>query len=125
LLAELGYPVEPAAVASRLERLRIVGDRVMVAEIEGVVVGLAHLHVSPAIEHEQPTAKLGALIVEEPRRGQGIGSALVAAIEEEARMRKCGLLYLTTGADRAEAHGFYVRLGFEETGKRFARPLHD
>ena len=34
LLGQLGYPTEPRAVESRLERLIIVGDRVVVAELE-------------------------------------------------------------------------------------------
>jgi hypothetical protein len=33
------------------------------------------------------------------------------------------VLFLTTAARRADAHDFYRRLGFEETGLRFAKPL--
>jgi len=123
LLGQLGYPVEPHAVVARLERLVIVGDRVVVAELEAQVVGLAHLHVAPSIEYEQPAAKLSALVVDESRRGEGIGRALVEEMETEARARRCVLLFLTTAARREEAHEFYRRLGLEETGKRFAKRL--
>jgi GNAT superfamily N-acetyltransferase len=123
LLGQLGYPTDSQAVEGRLERLRIVGDRVVVADIDGDVAGLAHLQVAPAIEHEHPAAKLAALVVDEARRGEGIGRALVDVIEAEARARGCALLYLTTAARRADAHEFYRRVGLEETGKRFAKTL--
>jgi len=123
LLGQLGYPTEPAGVKARLERLVIVGDRVVVAEFENEVVGLAHLHASPAIEHEQPAARLGALVVAESHRRKGIGRALVDAIEAEARARRCALLFLNTAARRDDAHDFYRSVGLAETGKRFAKRL--
>jgi GNAT superfamily N-acetyltransferase len=123
LLGQLGYPTDGHAVEGRLERLLIVGDRVVVAELDGAVAGLAHLQVAPAIEHERPAGKLAALVVDEAHRGEGIGRALVDVIEAEAHTRGCALLYLTTAARRAEAHEFYRRVGLEETGKRFAKTL--
>src|SRR5512133_2383981 len=96
LLTQLGYPSEAEAVASRLDRLQIVGDRVVVAELDGAVVGLAHLQVTPAIERDRPAAKVGALVVDEAHRGHGLGRALVAAMEDEARRRGCELRSLPT-----------------------------
>ncbi len=112
-----------ASVEARLERLQIVGDRVVVAERDGEVVGLAQLHVSPTLEYERPAAKLAALVVDVSRRGEGIGRALVAAMEAEARARRCELLFVTTAERRDDAHEFYRRVGLEETGKRFAKSL--
>jgi GNAT superfamily N-acetyltransferase len=123
LLGQLGYETEAAAVAPRLERLVIVGDRVVVAELDGEVVGLAHLHASPTIEHERPAAKISALVVNESHRGEGVGRALVEAMEEEARARRCALLFLTAAARREDAHAFYRQVGLEETGRRFTKLL--
>jgi GNAT superfamily N-acetyltransferase len=123
LLEQLGYPVEPEAIEPRLERLRIVGDRLVVAEVDGRVAGLAQLQVAPSIERERPSAKIAAIVVDESHRGQGVGRALVDAMEQEARTRGCGLLFLTTAARREDAHAFYRRIGLEETGKRFAKEL--
>jgi GNAT superfamily N-acetyltransferase len=123
LLGQLGYPAEPAAITSRLERLRIVGDQLMVAVLEDVVVGLAHLHVSPTIEHERPAAKLSALVVDEAHRGEGIGRALVDAALAEAKARSCAVFFLTTSDRRGDAHAFYERLGLEQTGRRFGLTL--
>ena len=123
LLDQLGYPTDSAALPSRLERVRIVGDRVVVAELDGNVVGLAQLHVSPTIALERPAAKIDGIVVDESHRGRGIGRALLAEMESEARARGCPLLYLTTATRRQDAHEFYRRFGFEETGKRFGKSL--
>ena len=125
LLTQLGYPSEPAAVEARLDRLRIVGDRVVVAQVDGRIAGLAHLQVSPAIERDRPAAKLGALVVDEAQRGRGIGRALVAAMEAEARLRGCELLFLTTAERRDDAHAFYERVGLEQSGRRYSRTLSE
>ena len=123
LLAQLGYPAEPVAVESRLEALSIVGDRVVVAELDGDVVGLAHLQVAPALEYDRPAAKVAALAVDESHRGEGIGRALMEDMEREARARGCVLLYLTTAERRADAHAFYDRIGLEHTGRRYGKRL--
>lgn len=123
LLGQLGYPATAEALPPRLERLQIVGDRVVVADLDGAVVGLAQLHVSPTLEYERPAAKLAALVVDASHRGEGVGRALVEAMEAEARARRCELLFLTTAARREDAHEFYLRVGLEETGKRFAKSL--
>jgi GNAT superfamily N-acetyltransferase len=123
LLGQLGYPADANAAAARLERLVIVGDRVIVAELDGRVAGFAHLHVSPAIEYDRPAAKLSALVVDESLRGKGVGRALAQEAEAEARTRGCVLLFVTTAVRRKDAHEFYAALGLEETGKRFAKQL--
>ena len=125
LLTQLGYPSEPDAVEARLDRLRVVGDRVVVAELQGDVVGVAHLQVSPALERDRPAGKLGALVVDEAQRGHGIGRALVEAMEAEARLRGCELFFLTTSERREDAHAFYEDVGLEQTGRRYTRTLSE
>jgi N-acetylglutamate synthase-like GNAT family acetyltransferase len=124
LVAQLGYPVSAEAIGERVQRLaESDADRLVVAERDGTVVGLAALHVSLAIEYDEPAAKLSAIVVEESERRRGIGEALVTELEREARARGCCLIFLTTAERRDDAHAFYRRLGFEETGRRFAKPL--
>jgi GNAT superfamily N-acetyltransferase len=125
LLTQLGYPVGPSAVQSRLERLAIVGDRVVVAELAGDAVGVAHLQVTPALERERPAGKIGVLVVDREHRGQGVGRALVQAVEDEARLRGCELLFVTTAEHRDDAHAFYERVGLERTGRRYGRTLSE
>jgi GNAT superfamily N-acetyltransferase len=47
----------------------------------------------------------------------------MALAERLARQRGCVLLFLTTSERRKDAHAFYRSLGFEETGRRFAKAL--
>jgi len=125
LLGQLGYPTSAEGAEARLERLRVVGDRVVVAELDGRTVGLAHLQVAPAIERDRPAAKIGALVVDDAHRGRGVGRALLDAVEAEARVRGCELLFLTTAERRDDAHAFYERVGLEYTGRRYARTLSE
>ena len=124
LLGQLGYPAEADAVAKRLDQLAASDtDRVVVAELDGAVVGLAAVHVALSVEYDEPAAKLSAIVVDEDHRRCGVGEALAAALEAEARARGCCLIFLTTAERRDGAHVFYRRIGWEETGRRFVKRL--
>jgi N-acetylglutamate synthase-like GNAT family acetyltransferase len=124
LLVQLGYPTSTEAVSARMARLAAsTADRLVVAELDNEVVGVASLHLSLSVEHDEPAAKLSAIVVDERHRGRGVGEALVKALEAEARERGCALIFLTTAERRKDAHAFYRRLGFQETGRRFAKSL--
>jgi GNAT superfamily N-acetyltransferase len=124
LIGQLGYATSSDAVRRRIQRLGASdADRLVVAEVDGEIVGLASLHVSLSVEYDEPAAKLSAIVVDERHRRRGIGEALLAEMEAEARRRDCCLIFLTTAERRKDAHAFYRRLGFEETGRRFAKPL--
>ena len=124
LLGQLGYPADIESVRPRLERLaQSPADELFVAELGGQVVGLAGIHVSPSLEHDGEAAKVSAIVVDDAHRRRGVGSALLEAVETEARARGCALVFLTTAERRKDAHDFYRRLGWEETGRRFAKQL--
>lgn len=124
LLEQLGYPAEEDAVRRRLERLeRSEADATWVADDNGELVGLIGIHVSPALEYDGDAAKVSAIVVDEAHRGDGLGAQLMALAEGEARRRGCVLIFLTTAERRSDAHAFYRRLGYEETGRRFAKSL--
>lgn len=53
--------------------------------------------------------------VDRSLRGQGSGTALIRGIIEQARMRGCVVVQLSTHHDRIDAHRLYHRLGFEPT----------
>jgi GNAT superfamily N-acetyltransferase len=122
LLDQLGYPSTAAQVGARLVAL-LADELVLVAEEEGAIAGLSGLRVERLIERDEPVARLTALVVGEQFRRRGVGAALVAAVENEARARGCALLVLNSGSTRTDAHAFYERLGYETTGRRFAKEL--
>jgi N-acetylglutamate synthase-like GNAT family acetyltransferase len=124
LIGQLGYPTDDEAIHRRLARIDASpADRLFVAEVEGQVVGMAGIHISLSVEHDGDAAKVSAIVVDDSFRQQGVGRALLEAVEAEARARGCVLVFLTTAERRAEAHEFYRRLGWEETGRRFAKTL--
>ena len=124
LVGELGYPADSAAIPARLAALEQSGvAAALVAELDGVVIGVATVHVVPAIHSSRPAALLTALVVAEPARGAGAGRALVGAAEEWARARGAVRIAVTSASHRIEAHEFYERIGYARTGVRLGRQL--
>jgi N-acetylglutamate synthase-like GNAT family acetyltransferase len=124
LLVQLGYPAEEAAVRGRLERLeRSEADATWVAVADGELIGLVGIHVAQVLAYDGDAANVSEIVVDDRCRRRGIGARLMQVAEEEARRRGCVVLFLTTAERRKDAHAFYRRLGFEETGRRFAKSL--
>lgn len=123
-LRELGYPASIEEVERRLARLaRDPNAVVLVAEWNVTPVGVATAHRLDAIHVDEPVAMLTALNVAEGHRGRGVGRSLVRAVEAWARGTGAGRLSITTGLQRAGAHAFYERLGYEHTGRRYLKQL--
>jgi N-acetylglutamate synthase-like GNAT family acetyltransferase len=124
LLDELGYPTTQAAVAARLERFAAdPASRVIVAEAEGEVAGLVATHVVPRLEDDEPSCRIVAIVVAERHRRAGAATALLEAAEAEARAQGSHRLDLSSGDWRADAHAFYMRLGFERRAQAFMKRL--
>jgi len=130
LLGELDYPSEADRVRSRLVRLlgagdASAGDAVFLATDDGDagVVGLLSVHRFYALHDDAPVALITALVVSERARGRGVGRALVERAVDTARRWECTRLLVTTHVRRAGAHAFYERIGFEFTGRRYARAV--
>ena len=124
LLGELGYPSQPDGVRTRLARLLVgEGSRVFVAEREAKVMGVLGLHRMPVLTSLSDVAMIIALVVAERDRRSGVGRLLIARAEDEARAWQCGRIMVTSAERRADAHAFYQHLGYEYTGRRFAKVI--
>ena len=125
LLEQLGYATTIDAAGERVARLTASPtDDVLVAEHAGVgVAGLLVLHRASVLHQAGDVAIITALVVDEQRRGHGIGQHLVRRAAALARDHGCTRLQVTTHLRRTDAHRFYERLGFEHTGRRYVLPL--
>jgi ribosomal protein S18 acetylase RimI-like enzyme len=96
--------------------------RVLVAELDGAVVGFVSISVKQHWAGDED-AYIGELVVDVAQEGHGVGRALVAAAVRWAQ--ECGLSRITleTGAANRRARRFYAALGFEEEDVRLTRSL--
>ncbi len=110
---QLGYPVDEAGIARRLERYGGTdGHLLLVAERDGEIVGWVHALERPLLQ-EPLHVEIGGLVVAEGERGSGIGTVLVDAVDEWARAGGYHGMWLHSRVERPEAHGFYPGLGFD------------
>ena len=117
-------------VAAWVERLKtppVQGslDLFLIAERDGQAVGSAGLHpVGPSLRRRH-VAMLGISVIG-PAQGQGVGSALMAALLDYAD-RWAGVLRveLQVYADNARAMALYRKFGFVPEGTHRAYALRD
>lgn len=88
----------------------------LVAELEGMTVGVCTLEWQRPFWSDELHAWLPDLVVTEPVRGRGIGRALLAAALRVARDAGAAEVRLESGLQRAAAHALYRSSGFVETG---------
>jgi GNAT superfamily N-acetyltransferase len=89
---------------------------VYVAEnASGDIGGYVSVHWLPYFMLTGPEGYVSELIVREAARGRGIGTRLLAVVEEEAKARGCSRLMLINMRNRESyQRGFYRKRGWEE-----------
>jgi ribosomal protein S18 acetylase RimI-like enzyme len=118
---EGSYPglraLEGEAAKRRFEEvLADAHQETLVAERGGEVVGTLVVAILPNLSHGgAPYAVVENVVVDAAVRGSGVGTALVRAAAEKARLAGAYKLTLSANAVRHRAHGFYEALGFEQT----------
>jgi len=122
LLAQLGYPSEPGAVARRISALSASeADCLWVARFRGKAVGFLAFHIIPVFPGPENLGRITALVVDEESREKGIGRLLAATAERWAWDRECARVEVTSGDWRSRAHHFYQDLGYAMESKRFVK----
>jgi GNAT superfamily N-acetyltransferase len=85
----------------------------IVAELDGRVVGTLQLIFIPSISYQGGLrAQVESVRVDASLRSRGIGKSMMEWAIERARQRGAHILQLTTHKTRQDAHRFYERLGF-------------
>jgi len=123
LIGQLGYSAAEDEVAERLGLMEREGRVVLVAELDGVVVGCLSTSVIRVLHRPAPVGRISMMVVDEGLRGRGIGALLVRAAERALKAQGCYMVEVTSNLTRTDAHRFYERLGYERTSVRLAREL--
>lgn len=114
-------------VAEGIARCREEGTHTMlVAEGEQGVAGYISVHWFPNLALQGYDGYISELFVHPAQSGRGIGSALLDAIEADARQRGCTRLLLMNRRIRESyQRGFYTKRGWHESedGAFFTRKL--
>jgi GNAT superfamily N-acetyltransferase len=91
-------------------------NELIVAELDGEVVGTLQLTYTPSISFQGgKRCTVESVRVDEKLRGQGIGCEMMLWAIERAKERGCISMQLTTNNDRTDAHRFYENLGFSKS----------
>ena len=91
------------------------GDTVLLAaRVDGKIVGTVQLGLDTP-PNQPHRADIKKMLVHRAARGRGIGAALMAAVEEEARRHGRWLLVLDT-VPGENGHRLYLRAGWTQTG---------
>ncbi len=117
-------PEDVASYWAAVESTRERGGEVLVAEDDGVVVGVCQLVVFRHFMHQGGwCAEIESVFVRADHRGRGAGAALIAAAESRARAAGCYRIQLTSRNERLDAHRFYVAHGYGATHQGFKKSL--
>lgn len=121
LLHQLGYPRGHDEVHRFFDCSH--GCIVLLAELDGVPVGLLVLAVRPQLHMGGWIGAIDAMVVDHEHRSQGVGAGLLAAAEQHAASQDVLLLEVHSNDRRHGAHRFYQRHGFVDTSRYFVKPL--
>ena len=120
LLPDLGYPATENEVGRRLAALGNQLDHaVFVAVADEEIFGLCQVQGVRLIASDG-YAEVYALVVSEPRRRGGIGTALLTRAVEWAEAGGYHRVRLRSGVHRENAHRFYEAAGFIRAKASFA-----
>lgn len=101
---------------------RIVTDSLLVATDGEDLVGFVTFEVESGVYEQDLTRGLVENVYVVPaRRGEGIGSALLAAAEDRLRERGCEAFFLEVLAANGDARRFYREAGYEPHRVQFER----
>jgi GNAT superfamily N-acetyltransferase len=113
LLSDEGYPTGPSDVVDRLARFAGDDGGVVVADVDGELVGFVAVHRIPRFEHHDHVLRILALVVDAGVRERGVGRLLAEEAERLARAGGSAFIETTAGHHRADARHLFESLGFD------------
>jgi GNAT superfamily N-acetyltransferase len=107
---------------SAVEETRRQRGDVLVAEVDGAVVGVIQVIVFQHFQHAGGwCCEVESVHVRADMRSRGIGAQLLAAAEGVAKERGCYRIQLTSRNVREDAHRFYLANGYGQTSQGFKK----
>jgi ribosomal protein S18 acetylase RimI-like enzyme len=104
--------------------LDVVRKQLWVAEIDGVIAGMAAVTTEPELEYaqvgwdiEEPAVMVHRLAVDPAFRGAGIAVLMMRKAEEVATERRISVVRTDTSAENATAQRLFSKLGYELAGE--------
>jgi GNAT superfamily N-acetyltransferase len=119
-LRSLGYGASAELVKAKLAAFGDT-DAVFVACHGMLVVGVVSIHLTPLFHAPGYLARVTALSIRNGHQRQGVGKALMAAVEQWSWASGAARVDLTSGNHRPEAHRFYESLGYGTDSRRFVK----
>jgi len=87
------------------------------------MLGFTLISLRPELLSHEPSAHLEAIAVGEGAEGMGVGQALLAAAESEAKAQGAQTITLHVFASNARARGFYEQSGYDGELLRYIKEL--
>jgi len=94
-------------------------SHILIAEIEGIVVGFVNFTTRKTILHRGLSGLIDELIVAKSYRAKGIGKQLLSGAIEKSRQLGCCEAEVSTEKTNIKAREFYRQYGFTERGVLF------
>lgn len=113
LLTDEGYPAGMSDIVERLERFSTERSQVIVADLDGEVIGFIAVHLLPRFEHGDHVARVLALVVDPGARERGLGRRLMEEAEGIATAAQAAFIEVTAGHHRPDARRLYESLGYD------------
>jgi len=121
LFTDEGYPAGPSDIVERLERFASPYSQVVVADLDGELLGFVAFHALPRFEHDDRIVRILALVVDAGVRERGVGHLLMAEAERAGREVGAAFIEVTAGHHRPDARHLYEALGYDATVTTYLR----
>ncbi len=122
VMAQLRPQFAQAEFIARVHRQMADGYRLACLRDDGAVKAVAGYRITENLAWGR-FLYVDDLVTDHAARSQGYGKALLAWLTEYARQNGCAQLHLDSGAQRKDAHRFYLREGMENLGFHFMTRL--
>lgn len=120
----LADPPDPRYIAAFDAICADANQHLVVAELNGQVVGTLQLSFVPGLAHTGAwQGQIESVRIAAELRGAGAGQQMLEWAVAQCRARGCTAVQLTTDKSRADAHRFYEKLGFAPSHLGFKRKL--